>query len=205
MSDMRFEGPQQVFNLYQEQPDGTHAKVMMLPADLFTGDNAAYRRLRVDPGQTGFFAGREFRVFQEFSVGSGLSQVWRFDATQIEFILQHVAVQCWESAAKFELLAEGGTEGGTFATPVATRRTNRMITADLTYASQMVVSTGGTYTGGVVTESTELNTGSGSGRHHEAANDTRPYGVPKGVYYLKVTAIGGTARGAINVRWEERP
>jgi len=179
--------------------------VEMLP-DMMTDEGyGPHRRIRVDVGQTGFFAGREFRVFEEFSISSGQSQVWKFNATAVQFILQHLACQLWDADARFEVMTEGGTEIGSFLTTVTQRRTNRMTTADLTYASQMVVTTGGGYSGGIVTEVAELTTATGAGHHHEAASDMRQYGVPIGLYYVKVTAIGGTARGAINVRWEERP
>jgi hypothetical protein len=175
-----------------------------LSRDIFTDNNGHYRRLRVDVGQTGFFAGREFRIFHEFTLGAGASIVYEFDFSLVEAIVQHIACQLWDGDARFEILTDGGTVGGTFDTTLVQRRTNRMTTADLTYSSQVVVKTGGTYTGGTLTESTELDTGVGSGRQHESASDMRPYGIPKAKYYIKVTA-GSAARGAINVRWEERP
>ena len=45
------------------------------PIKLMTDDNGPYSRIRVDVGQTGFFAGREARTFYEFSIASGAAQV----------------------------------------------------------------------------------------------------------------------------------
>lgn len=187
--------------------DGTFAERVEAypPKVLMTDGDGTYARIRVDVGQTGFFAGREFRIFDEFSLSSGATQVWEFDLSLVQVIMQHIAVQLWDGAARFEILTEGGTVGGTFGTTLVQRRTNRMTTANLSYASQAIIKTGGTYTGGTLTESTELDTAVGSGHHHEAANDMRPYGVPVGKYYLKVIAGTSAVRGSINVRWEERP
>lgn len=205
--DIRWPFWQEVRKLLVDRQDGTYAERVEAypPTVLMTDDDGPYARLRVDPGQTGFWAGREFRVFEEFSIAAGTSKVWRMDATTVQFVLQSITCQLWENRARFELLSAGGTESGTFNVPVQPRRTNLMTSADLTYLGQVSVSTGGGYTGGTVTEATELNTGTGSGRHIEIISDVKPYGVTFGTYYIRVTSLAGTARGAINVRWEERP
>ncbi len=48
------------------------------PNDLLTSSAESFRRVRVDPAQTGFFEGREFCSFYEFSIASGNSVVLKF-------------------------------------------------------------------------------------------------------------------------------
>ena len=47
------------------------------PVRLMTDNDGPFARLRVDVGQTGFFAGRTFRTFQKLTVASGTSRVIR--------------------------------------------------------------------------------------------------------------------------------
>ena len=55
---------QELKKLLVDMQDGTHAERIEAypPKVLMTDGNGSYARLRVDVGQTGFFAGREFRV-----------------------------------------------------------------------------------------------------------------------------------------------
>lgn len=186
--------------------DGTYAlqTVSHPPFDMLTdGGDGAYRRLRVDVGQTGFFAGREFKIFREFNLSTGVSEVLKI-VCPVNVIFQYVGMTIWEGNARFEILEEGGTEGGTFDTPLLPIRTNRMSTADLTYNGQVTIATGGTYIDSAINEAVQLNSGTGSGTHNEIADDNRPYGLAIGTYYVKITAIGGTAKGSVRLRWEER-
>ncbi len=177
------------------------------PKHLFSSDPDdpnAKSRLRVDVGQTGFFKGTEFRMFDEFTLANGASKVYEFDLTQVEVILQGIQLQLWEGAVRFEVQSEGGTVGGTFGTTILQRRTNRMSTADLAYLSPIVIKTGGTYSGGVVTLASEWDAGNGGIKDTKLTEDASPYGIPKAKYYMKITA-STAARGALQVRWEERP
>ena len=191
--------------LLVDRGDGTFAERVEAypPVKLMTDSDGDYARVRVDVGQTGFFAGREFCIFHEFTLGAGASIVYEFDFSLVEVIVQRINCQLWDGDARFEILSDGGTVGGTFGTTLSQVRTNRMTTADLAYASKAIVKTGGTYTGGISTEVTELDTGVGSGHQHESIGDISPYGVAKGKYYMKIIA-GFASRGAINIRWEER-
>jgi hypothetical protein len=60
--------------VYKAMPLDTHAERVYaeLPLDMCTdGGTGDFRRLRVDVGQTSFFAGREFRTFREFTIPNG--------------------------------------------------------------------------------------------------------------------------------------
>lgn len=189
-----------------EQTDTTFAEqvIALPPLPLLSDNGGEYARMRVDVGSSGFFAGREFRTFKEFNLAGGASVVYRY-STAVPLIVNFTHGQAWSGDCRIEIISEGGTQGGTFNVAVPSLRTNRMPTADLDYTSQVTVTTGGTLTGGTAAEISQLYSGSGSGRHHEITSDMRPYGLPAGVFYVKVTALGGAATGAINMRWEERP
>lgn len=59
------------------QPHDTDNPLFVsLPLDLMTdGGDGQNRRLRVDDGQTGFFAGREFRMYREFTGSLGRASI----------------------------------------------------------------------------------------------------------------------------------
>jgi hypothetical protein len=57
-----------------------------------TDGDGDFSRLRVDVGQTGFFAGREARTFYEFTIASGATQVIKVVAP-VNTIVQMFSVE----------------------------------------------------------------------------------------------------------------
>lgn len=207
MSNRPFPFWQELRKLLVDRLDGTFAERVEAypPKVLMTDSDGPYARLRVDTGQTSFWAGREFRILYEYSVAAGASVYLKLDTTAVDCIVQILNASIWDGSVRVDATI-GGTEGTAFATPLAQRRTNNMSTADFTYTSQVAVQSGGTVTGGTLLEVTELDAAVGSGHHHESVVDASPLGAAKALYYFKITNTGaGTARGAIRVRWEERP
>jgi len=181
------------------------AHFCQFPADLFTdGGYGDSRRLRVDVAQTGFFAGHEFRTFQEFSLTDGQTHVVKavFDVNTIIFGLD---VSLISGQVKVETIT-GGTEGGTFSTTLPIFHKNSMSSVPSpVYSHTNVLSSGGTVTGGTVID-VLLNKTSGNANHAGsigvgAVDET---GFSAGTYYIKITATGST-QGVLKVRWEERP
>jgi len=179
-------------------------------SDLLTdGGFGSHRRIRVDPGQTGFFAGRMFRTFYEFNIPSAGSLNFLFQ-TPINFILWSQQIEIDAGGLKVENITNP-TIGGVFTElPVIGR--NRMTEAPQPlYVSQMQCGQGGTLSGGIVVDSLRLRTTTNQGSSHSSnivngQDDER--GVPAGSYGIRLTALSGISEatlGTIHVMWEERP
>lgn len=174
--------------------------------DLMTdGGYGNYRRLRVDVGQTGFFAGREFRTLYEFSIATGASQVIKVIAP-CDTIVQMFAAELQTAKLRVELLF-GGTEGGTFSTALSIFKTNTMSSSS-NYVRQVTMTTGGTHTGGTLVDLLLLKSGDGTSASKDVlttASESLSVGFPAGTYYIRlVNTDGATATGVFRARWEER-
>lgn len=171
-----------------------------LPLDVMTdGGTGPSRRLRVDVGQTGFFAGREFRTFKEFTGAMVLKAV-----VPIDVILTSLDVVILEGETRLETVF-GGTEGGTYtALPIFGR--NNMNSRPTPYYEPVVtLSSGGTHEGGTVLDVLLNRTVANenfAGSVGVSVGDER--GILPGTYYFRLT-VTGTTRGLIKASWEERP
>lgn len=174
------------------------------PLKLMTDDNGAYSRVRVDVGQTGFFAGREARTFYEFSIASGATQVIKV-VSPIDTIVQTFSVELDLAEIRLELVV-GGTEGGTFGTPLPIFKTNTMSTAS-SYTPQVTMNRGGTHTGGTVVDLLTAISGANANKAvSSSASEALPQGFAAGTFYIKlINTDGATAKGIFRARWEERP
>lgn len=170
----------------------------------FTDGNGPYARLRVDIGQTGFFAGREFRTFYEFAIPSGQAQVIKVVAP-LDTIVQAFGADLFLAELRIELRA-GGTEGGTFSTALPIIPANSMSTVS-EYTPQVTMAVGGTHTGGTVYDLLLLYSGANANKASAtSATEASPQGFPAGTYYLTLqNTDGNTATGIFRARWEERP
>jgi len=197
---------QNLFKLLVDRQDGTYAERVEAypPTKLMTDGDGPYSRMRVDVGQTGFFAGREARTYHEFNIISGASQVIKVVAP-VNTILQMFAVELDLAEIRMELVS-GGTEGGTFATALPIFKTN-MMTSQSGYTPQVTMHYGGTHTGGTVID--VLTTISGANPNKAvstSATDALPQGFAAGTYYIRLTNTdGNNAIGIFRARWEERP
>lgn len=172
-------------------------------ADAWTSDEPGLRRLRVDVAQTGFFEGREFRTFYEYSVPTGQS-VYLRATVPLNIIL--FATSLTLDAGKLRMtLHAGGTESGTWS-PVAVLPKNNM-TGRPAYTGQVQIESGGTHSGGVLLDVVRLlseTVGNRAATVGGQVADER--GVGPGVYYYRLENIDGqTANGVFSAFWEERP
>jgi hypothetical protein len=181
------------------------AHFCQFPPDCYTdGGYGESRRLRVDVAQTGFFAGREFRTFQEFTLTDGQTHVVKvvFNTDTIVFGLD---VALLSGQVKVETIS-GGTGGGSFSTTLPIFARNTMAEAPSpAYSALNVITSGGTVSGGteidVLLNKTAANANFAASIGVGAADET---GFAAGTYYLKITATG-SAQGVLKIRWEERP
>lgn len=188
-----------------DRGDGTHAERVEAypPSKLMTDGDGDYSRMRVDVGQTGFFAGREARTFYEFSIASGETQVIKV-VSPTNTIVQVFAVELELAEIRVELVV-GGTEGGTFNTPLSIFKTNTMSTAS-TYTPQVTMNRGGTHTGGTLVDVLTAVSGANPNKSvASSASENLPQGFAAGTFYIKlINTDGATANGIFRARWEER-
>lgn len=185
--------------------DGTYAERVEAypPIKLLTDNDGNYARLRVDVGQTGFFAGRECYTFYKFSIETASSVVIKVVSTQ-DTILQTFGANLNVAALDIELM-QGGTEGGTFSNALPILRTNEMSVAPA-YTPTTTMATGGTHTGGTMLNVLQLRSGTPANQAIEqVASNELPFGFPAGTYYIRLVNVdGATATGVFRARWEER-
>ena len=206
MSDITYRGNMNKEMRLIDMEDGSWCERVEAhpPIKLLTDGNGEYARLRVDAGQTGFFAGREARTFYEFSVASGATQVIKV-VSPTNTIVQTLVLELEIASMRLEL-RYGGTEGGTFATALPIIKTNTMTTAS-TYTPQVTMNVGGTHTGGTLVD--VLTAISGDKLQKSTAvtvTEGLPQGFAAGTFYIKlINTDGATANGIFRARWEERP
>lgn len=176
-----------------------------LPAKLFTDQNGdgPNSRLRVDPGQTSFFAGREFRTYREFSpafTGNFVIKV----VTPINCILQDLAFLLVDGELRAETVV-GGTEGGVFSEALPMFPANTMTERPTPlYSPQVIPTAGGTHTGGTVLDVFRIKSTTGGGFGTSILGSTESArGVGPGTYYIRIALTA--AVGIFKARWEERP
>lgn len=189
-----------------DRQDGTYAERVEAypPVKFVTDGDGNYARLRVDVGQTGFFAGREARTFYEFSIPTGTTQVIKV-VSPIDTIVQLFGVELDLAAIRVELRV-GGTEGGTFNTALPIFKTNTMSTQS-GYVPQVTMTIGGTHAGGTLVDLLTAIAGDKLQKSTAVTvSESLPIGFAAGTFYIKLTNTdGATATGIFRARWEERP
>lgn len=155
-----------------------------------------------EPSNTAFREGRQYFAFHELSIAQGAAVVIKVVITS-DTVMRDFFVEMVTSNTTAEIVA-GGTEGGTFDTPITIQRTNNMTTAPAR-ASTSTFTTGGTLTGGTTLDKFLLYAGNNvnqSTRQH--GGEDFPVGFPAGTYYVRITNIGSTtAIGLFKARWSE--
>lgn len=180
----------------------------------YTSDaGSGFERLRVDAAQTGFFEGREFRTFKEFNVAAGATYVIKA-VVPLNIILFGLELTIDDGFVRLST-AVGGTEGGVFGETLPIFGTNNMSSgADhrrarngAIYASQVVLTAGGTHTGGTELDVIRIKTTTASGSALSVGNTPESErGVGANTYYFRLANLGsGAALGTLKTRWEERP
>ena len=206
MANIAFRFWQDITKALVDHGDGTWKERVEAypPTKLMTDGDGDYARVRVDVGQTGFFAGREAFTFHEFSIPTGTSQVIKVVAP-VNTVVYRFSVELDLAAIRAELVV-GGTEGGTFNTAIPVFKTNTMTTAS-SYTPQVTMAYGGTHTGGTVVDVLTAISGDKLQKSTAAtAAEEQPVGFPAGTYYIRlINTDGATASGIFRARWEERP
>lgn len=205
-----FPGNPGVQRRWVDLQDGSFAEQILAhpPLDIMTdGGNGPNRRLRVDVGQTGFFAGREFRTFTEINIAASTTFVVKAEVP-INVILFGLKVVIESGQLRLATVA-GGTAGGTFSgTLPIFARNNMTERPEPFYTSQVVLTSGGTHTGGTEIDVFRLkvnaNTNQASTVGAESGDER---GVAAATYYFRLQNLSATDAvvGVFSARWEERP
>lgn len=180
-----------------------------IPVDVLTSSGTpGVRRVQVDIGQTGFFAGREFRSFRELAITATPLVVRVIVPAGLKgIILQDVQLSCYQGSIQMRSYRVA-TPGGSWASvPVWP---NNGIPDVAGYVGQVTVEQGGTITSpsqqsdtivAYANETGKSSTTTVSGLHGER-------GLPPGTYYLEFSRLSDTTvdgLGIFSAIWEERP
>lgn len=201
-----FGGPRR---LETDMGDSSHEKRVIAhpPFDLLTdGGSGPNRRLRVDMAQTGFFAGREFRTFKEFSIATSATYVVKF-VVPINAILFAQGIELDAGSIRITN-ATAGTEGGTFSETLPTIGKNNMSERPTPlYTPQVLITAGGTHTGGFVFDIHRIIASTATAQQFTVGSVTADErGIAPGTYYVRYENIGNaTATGTFWFFYEERP
>lgn len=189
-----------------------YSQLMNVTSDLGSG----FDRQRVDVGQTGFFEGREFRSYFEFSVDAGTSlavgatRYFRF-SSPVDFILQSQIIEVDKGGVRIRAFT-GATDGGGWSdVPIIAknRSPERRQFPSGYYVGQATFSTGGTFSGGTEVDVLRARTASQSvsASNVGAVQDAARY-LPAGTYFLIMQPLAGVndaSEGTYSLSWEERP
>lgn len=187
-------------------PDG----YVVTPVDTFTDNHGPSQRLRVDPGQTGFFAGRMFRTFaQGLMPVAGPSVQFRF-TSPIDFIVWLNRLTVTQGAVQLDVYA-GATSSGTWtALPVIPM--NSMASRPQPYYTPVCLpETGGDFTGGTLIDPMKLRASSANNTANNVGGEFSERGRPASILHARLSTLAGgltpndAAQWTWNMQWEERP
>lgn len=200
MADIKWRFWQDIAKRLVDRNDGTWMERVEAypPAKLMTDNDGAYSRLRVDVAQTSFWAGREFRTFQKFTIAS-LGTVTIRATVPNNIVLYETSISTEDSTIEMQLRV-GGTVSGTW-TAMPVFRKNTMSTTPIV-ANQVTLDYDGAHTGGTLIDLVRVPAGN---KNSSFAGTSSERGVGAGVYYYVLTNVGNqTATVVFSGYWEER-
>lgn len=187
-----------------------YAQLVNVTTDLGSG----FDRVRVDPDQTSFWEGREFRTFKELSIAGSAEYVIKAVAP-LNIILVKLEVEIEAGFIRIGTYV-GGTPGGSFSETLPIFNGNNMSlgsnhranASGVGYTVQTVLTAGGTHTGGTELDVVRLKAASVSVQAQSVGSspfDQR--GVGANTYYFRLLNLSSTdaITGTFKARWEERP
>jgi hypothetical protein len=180
---------------------------MQLATDNLVGPSA---RLRVDPGQTGFFAGRFFRSYFEALIPvAGPAVQFRF-TSPIDFILWSQLLELTQGAIEMRVYSGATSSGSWTARPII--GVNRMAQRPEPYYSpQCTFETGGNFTGGTEVDLLKLRSAAANNSASNVGGEFSERGLPAGVYHGRIQTLTGgvnvndAAQLIYSLIFEERP
>lgn len=175
---------------------------------------SGFERLRVDPDQTSFWEGREFRTFKELNIAASAEYVIKA-VVPINIILVKLEVSIEAGFLRVGTYV-GGTPGGSFSETLPILPANNMSAGNdhrknasgSIYAPQTVLTAGGAHTGGTELDVVRIKANANSNQAFSVGSspfDQR--GVAANTYYFRLLNLSGTdaVTGTFKARYEERP
>lgn len=188
-----------------------YSQLMNVTSDLGSG----FDRQRVDVGQTGFFEGREFRSYFEFSVDAGTSlavgatRYFRF-VSPVDFILQRQTIEVDKGGVRLRAFI-GATDGGGWSSiPIISKNRSlaRRQFPSGYYVGQAGFFTGGTFTGGTEVDVIRARAASQTvASANVGAEQEGTRYLPAGTYFLilqPLIGVNDASEGVYALSWEER-
>lgn len=205
------------FRKETDMGDGSHAQTMIAapPFDLLTdGGDGPSRRIRVDVGQTGFFARRMWSLNYEFATANPIAAtplVFRV-VIHVNFIIHAHSLSLDQGGLTLRTYsAAQGVEGGTFSTTHTPVSENSM-TEEAAYVFQSSITSGGTFTpnvGQVPLTPLRVRTANATAQQSSVGGEAvSEKGRAAGTYYAvlsRMTGVAGDCTGVYNLVIEERP
>ena len=168
------------------------------PNKFYTDANGPNARLRVDQGSTSFYAGREFRTFQQFTLAPAASVAVRV-ITPINIILLNASFSSEGSSLEVQLRV-GGIAAGPW-TPMPILRKSTM-TSTPVIATQLTIDYDGAHAGGTLIDVLRVVAGNKTSSQTGVGSER---GVGPGTYYYVLTNVGNQQSTVImSGEWEER-
>lgn len=165
---------------------------------LMTDTDGDYARLRVDPGQTSFWAGTQFRTFQKFTIPALASITVR--ATLTNNIVLYETSLTVDGAPVEMILYVGGTAAGPW-TPMPVIPKNTMVGTPAVVAGT-ALDYDGAHSGGTMIDLLRVPAGNKSGAF---GGESSERGVGPGTYYYEILNTGNqSATVVFEGWWEER-
>lgn len=211
MSDKDFPGIPEVYEKVLIV-DSNGVPIKAIPDVLITsgGENGIAPRIRVDPGQTGFFAGRMFRAFIRGDIPvAGPAHYFRF-TSPVDFIIWTQNLELTQGALQLEIFAAPDVSG-TWTDITTMLGLNRMAERPTPYyVRQAAIQSGGTFTGGTLLDVIEVRSSQNNSNANNVGGAFNERGLPAGAYYGRLSTLTGglpvndPAHYIYTILWEER-
>lgn len=168
-----------------------------------------FDRIKVDPGQTSFFEGREFRTYKELNVPVSPAVYVVRAVVPGDIILTGLRVDLDGGFLRLGTYV-GGTPGGTWSETLPVfARNNMSVGPNKRYSPTpgVVITAGGTHTGGTELDVVRVRTVNQNNQVTTVGSvpgDDR--GVAANTYYFRFQNLSATdvLTGTFHVSWEER-
>lgn len=195
---------------YRDMGDGTYVLVQEAqpPANLLTDGATGQSRLMVEDGSTGFYEGRQFRIFVELNIPAGGTR-WIRITKPVNFELHEQRISLVSGSIRWSAVAGTATSPGPW-TPLTFRPRNQMTSRPLPiYVSGAVIESSNltdAVTGGIDVDLMIVSAEGQGNSNIPATQNAGVRGLPPGVFHVKM--VNNSTEAAVGVYdwwWEEKP